>query len=524
MGKLIRWILKRHRFGPLGDVRRFCRDPVGVQTRLLRTLLKTAAETQWGRRYGFEALAEEKDVVRAFQQRVPLHHYEAFHEDHLRVLRGETDVCWPGRFRYVGTTAGTTSRGRVLPASEASLRNDLRFGRAAILSYLADTGKVGCLGGTMLSLPGRAEPHAENPEVLIGDMTACISHYCLHTGCLRKFFARTRILPEEIHNLADYDAKATTIADYMMDKDVRALLMMPSWGLTLIDKVVSRYNDTHPRSVKTLGEIWPRLELVLSGGVPLSAYRKLLEARIGLPGVHFLEMYSATEGSFAFQVSQADPAMLLHLDNGIFYEFVRFDEAKEPSPRRFTVADVEPGVDYLLVITTCNGLWAYHMEDVVRFTQVFPHRLIVVGRAGELLDSVGEFLFATEVRGAIDHACVSTGARVREFHLVPRPTENGRRHAHQWLVEFEKEPDATDVFGRMLDAYLREVSVSYDATRSKRGIDAPEVISLPPGAFHRWLTRHRRGAVGQAKVPIVSEKRDIAEEVLALARTLDRSE
>jgi len=516
VGKLIQLLLRKHRLGPLGAVRRFSKDPVGVQTMVLRRLLASAVGTEWGRRYRFSEILRQPDIVGAYQDRVTLHKYPAFHEDHMRVLRGAENVCWPGRFRYVATTAGTTSRGRVLPATEESIRNDLRFGRAMMLSYLAETGRTAALGGAMLTLPGRIEPHAENADILIGDMTGCIADYCLRTGLMRKRLARSRVLPERIRNITDYDSKAAAIAEHMIPKDVRMMVMMPSWGLALVEKVIDRYNATHARQVRTLGEIWPRLQLVVAGGVPLTPYRKMLEERIGLPAVDFLEVYSASEASLAFQSELSDPAMLLHLDNGVFYEFVRFDEAHTAAPRRYTVADVELGVPYLVIMTTCNGLWAYHLEDVVRFTRLFPHKLVVAGRAGELLDNFGEFLFSEEVRGAMRHACRITSAVVREFHVAPRPTEANRRHAHQWLVEFDRAPEDLGALAHGLDTYLREVSSSYASTRAKHGIGPPEIVPLPPGTFGQWLKCYRSHVIGQTKVPIMSEDRTVADTVLGL--------
>jgi hypothetical protein len=497
------------------------RYPIGTQRRVLCSLLHTAADTEWGRRFGFADILRQSDTIAAFQQRVPLHRYEAFEEDHRRVLAGAANVCWPGRFRYLATTAGTLSRGRLLPASEATIRNDLRFGRAAVLNYLAETGRTECLRGSLLSLPGRVQCDPRYPGVLIGDMTGCLADYCLnHNGPLRRRLARSRIPPDAIRNLADYDAKAAAIADHMLDRDVRMMVMMPSWGLTLVEQILGRYNARHGTHVQTLGEIWPKLELVIAGGVPLQPYRRMLQERIGLPDVDFLETYSASEASFAFQSSRSDPALLLHLDNGVFYEFVRMDEAASPNPRRYTVADVEPGIAYLVVVSTCSGLWAYHMEDVVRFTQVFPHKLLVAGRMGELLDSVGEFLFAEDVRGAIRHACLRTGAEVRECHLAPRPTEPGRQHAHQWLLEFDRPPESLDRFGCCLDEYLQGANPSYAATRQKHGIGPPELIALPSGLFRQWLKRYRGHVIGQTKVPLMSESREMADSMLELAGDL----
>lgn len=517
MGSLARVILRRWRWGPVGKIRRFCLDPSGTQQRVLRWLLTSAANTEWGRRLEFARLAREPDVVRAYQQSVPVHPYEAFHEDHLRVLRGERDICWPGRFRYVALSSSTLSRGHVLPASEATIRNDLCFGRAVFLSYLADTGRVGCLRGGLVTLPGRVESPPEYPGVMMGDMTGCIADYCATTGMLRRHLAQRLSLPEEIRNLGDFDRKAAAIADYYLNRDVRTLVLMPSWGLALIDRVIERYGQTRSAKVSTLGEIWPNLQLIVAGGVPLSTYRRAIEQRLGPAKVDFVEVYSASEASLAMQTSQDDPSLLLHLDNGVFFEFIRQDEAHQPQPRRWWIGNVEPGVNYQVLLSTCSGLWTYPLGDVVRFERIIPHKLTVAGRMGELMDSVGEYLFAEEVRGAIRHACEATGSRVREFHLAPRPRTADELHAHQWLVEFDRAPADLSALAAALDAHLCRTSPTYAEKREHQCVGPPEVIALPGGIFRRWLDRSRPQSYGHAKVPLLDERRTVADSLLELA-------
>jgi hypothetical protein len=207
--------------------------------------------------------------------------------------------------------------------------------------------------------------------------------------------------------------------------------------------------------------------------------------------------------------------MLLHLDNGLFYEFVPLDELGDADARRCTIADVEPGVRYALYVTSCSGLWSYGVGDVVRFTQTFPHKIEVAGRTSEMIDKYGEALFSEEARQGLRAACEATGARFTDFHVAPYA--EGRTPGHQWLVEFKTRPDALDAFARTIDDYLQDVNRHYQIRREARAFAAPRVTALPEGTFYDWMKKTRGSVSGQSKVPRLSETRDVADAVLDVA-------
>ncbi len=505
-------LLHRVPFGPLAAVGRFTDDPVGTQARLLRRLLRRAAGTEWGRRFGFAEIARAPDVVGAYQERVPLHDYDDLREDALRVRRGAADVMWPGRFRHFAVSSGTASAGKVLPVSRSMLAEDRRFGLAAGLHYLAQTGDVGFLRGKHLTLPGRIEEDAQFPGTYVGEISGLVAAHAP-----RLFRCLLQAVPNEVAFLPHWEHKLEAVVERTVDLDVRALVMVPSWALVLFKLLVCRFNEKHGARATTVGEVWPNLRVFFSGGVALRSYRALLVQRIGLSGLHFVETYGASEGFFSFQTDLDDPAMLLYLCGGVFFEFVRFEDLAAQRPRRYTLADVEPGVRYAPFLSTCSGLWAYGLGDVVRFTQTFPHKILVSGRTNEMLDAYGEAVFGEEARAALERACAQTGARVRDFHVAPRPPGLDRLPTHQWLVEFEEAPERLDAFAGAIDAYLQAVNRHYQIRREARAFDPPEVVPLPPGTFYAWLRATRQRLGSQTKVPRMSEERRVAEGVLALA-------
>lgn len=505
-------LLHKMPVGPLRPVKRFVEAPVETQTRLLRRLLQKAASTEWGRRFGFAELARTADVVAAYQARVPLHGYDDIRTDVERVRRGAADVMWPGRFHHFAVSSGTASAGKIIPVSRAMLRKNKRFSTGVGLQYLAATGNPRFLFGKHLALPGRVEEDPNFPGTLVGEVSGLQAAYA---PMVYKYLLQA--IPNEVAFLPNWEHKLNTIVARTMDRDIRMVVMAPTWALVLFKLLLERYNKKHDASATTVGAVWPNLQVFISGGVALSSYRAVLEALIGLPAMHFLETYGASEGFFSFQTDLADPAMVLHLDNGVFFEFVRMDAFHTENPTRYTLADVEPGVRYAPFLTTCSGLWAYGLGDVVRFTQTTPHKILVAGRTSEMIDKYGEAVFGEEAREALERACRETGARMRDFHVAPRPASLEALPTLQWLVEFDQPPDDLAAFAAVIDGYLQEVNRHYQIRREARAFGPPDIVPLPCGTFYAWLKKTKKAISGQTKVPRMSEERHVADGVLALA-------
>lgn len=495
---------------PLHRVAQYRRRPVETQRALLRGLLRRAAETEWGRRYDFGALAEAPDVVAAYQARVPLHTYDAIRDDVERVRAGEAGILWPGRTRQFAVSSGTASAGKIIPVTQAMLDHTRRFSIGTGVHYVATTGALGVLLGKHLTLPGRIEEDPQYPGTMIGEVSGLVAEQA--PGFFRMLF---QAVPNEVAFLPNWEQKLRVIAEQTVDQDVRLLVMAPTWALVLFERVVEAYNARHGGGARTVADVWPNLQVFISGGVALRSYRTLLEAQIG-KDVDFVETYGASEGFISFQDDLADPSMLLHLDGGVFFEFVRMDERDQEAPRRYTVADVEPGVRYALYVTNCSGLWSYSIGDVVRFTSVRPHKILVAGRTSEMIDKYGEAVFGEEARAALQAACEATGARMTDFHVAPRTEEEGRLPGLEWIIEFERAPGDAKAFARTIDDHLQRVNRHYQIRREAQAFEGPAVTPVPPGTFYAWLRREKDQISGQTKVPRMSEERRVAEGVLAV--------
>jgi len=485
--------------------------PIETQARLLRSLLGQAAHTEWGRRYGFADLLRVPDVVAAYQSAVPLYTYEALRDDVSRMRAGTPDVIWPGTFRHFAVSSGTASAGKIIPVSHEMLVKNRSFSMGTAFNYLAESGNPRLWLGKLLSVPGRIEEDPKHPGTLIGEVSGLQAEYA--PAFVKHLY---QALPNEVLFLPNWEQKLEAIVDRTMNMDIRIMAMVPTWALILFQQLIEQYNRRHGTRYTTAGEIWPNLQVFFSGGVALTSYRALLEQQIGLPEMHFIETYGASEGFFAFQSGLHDLDMLLHLDNGVFYEFVRMDEVHLPNPRRSTVADVEPGIRYQLYVSTCSGLWAYGVGDVIRFTGTAPHKIVVAGRTSEMIDKYGEAVFGEEARAALCQACERTGTHVHDFHVAPRPARLDRLPSHQWLIEFDDSPGDLAAFSEAIDIYLQAVNRHYQIRREARAFDAPEIVPVPRGTFYKWLKQTKKTVSVQTKVPRMSEERDVAEGVLSL--------
>ncbi|PSQ94636.1 MAG: GH3 auxin-responsive promoter [Bacteroidetes bacterium SW_11_64_17] len=491
--------------GPLRRVKEFKAAPVATQRTLLRRLLTRAADTEWGRRYDFSEIAEASDVVAAYQERVPLHTYADIEDDVERVRRGDANVMWPGTAQNFAVSSGPVSDGKVIPISDETIENNRSFSVGAGVNYLRESLDPSFLRGSHLTLPGRVEEDPNYPGTKAGEISGILAENA--PGFFRTLF---QAVPNEITFLPSWEEKLQAVAERTVDKDIRLLVMVPTWALNLFDLLIDLHNERNNDTAATVGDVWPNLQVFISGGVALRSYRDLIEEKIG-HDIDFVETYGASEGFFSFQNDLEDPSMLLHLDNGVFYEFVPLDERGDTDPTRHTIADVAPGVRYSLHVTSCSGLWAYEVGDVIRFTQTFPHKITVAGRTSDMIDEYGEAIYGDEVRAALKSACEATEAHVSDYHVAPRPSTNGQQPGHEWLVEFEHAPTDMDAFERALDEHLQEVNRHYYIRREGDALNGPQVSALPDGAFYRWLQATNDEISGQTKVPRMSDHREVAD-------------
>jgi len=309
----------------------------------------------------------------------------------------------------------------------------------------------------------------------------------------------------------DWERKIKLLAKTTLHENVTNVSGVPTWMIVLSKKLFELSGKS------TLKEVWPGLELYVHGGVSFTPYREQFKHIAG-DGINYLETYNASEGFFAFQPDN-DYGMLLHLNAGIFYEFIPQSEWHAEHPKTLTLEQVNTTDHYAIVVSTNGGLWRYKIGDTVRFTSTNPFRLEVTGRVKHYINAFGEEVIIDNADRAIDAACAETGARVRDYTVAPVYLSLEERGGHEWLIEFEDAPADPEAFAEALDRNLRNVNSDYNAKRAKDlALVAPLVRAMPEGTFYNWL-KQRGKLGGQHKVPRLSNDRTYVEDILAMVGT-----
>ena len=498
--KIASWYLKRR----MEQVEHFMQHPEAVQQRWFERLIDEAHATKWGKRHGFERGMS----VDAFRDRTPISSYEALYPWIDRSFQGEADVLWPGKMHWFAKSSGTTNdRSKFIPVTEGSLEEcHFKAGQDMLAMYLSQRPESKLFTGKALSIGGSHSPHPTQRNIRCGDVSAVM------TENLPVFYELMRTPSKEVALMANWEEKIDAMANEVMYEDVTSIAGVPTWTLVLIQHMFDKLGLTSGN----LREIWPNLELYMHGGVSFEPYREQFEQMIPGGGMTYLDIYNASEGYFAMQNELDRPDLLLMLDYGIFYEFIPLEHLDEAHPPTHTLAEVEVGRQYAVVISTNAGLWRYKVGDTVVFTQKQPYKIRVTGRTKHFINTFGEELMVENAEKAITEACAATGALVRNFTAGPIYLEAGGKGGHEWLLEFERQPDSLAHFGEVLDRTLRAVNSDYDAKRSgDLALLAPRLHNLPEGTFLQWM-RKRNKLGGQHKVPRLANHREYLEDILGM--------
>ncbi len=468
--------------------------PVEVQEKVFQELIKDASETEFGKDHGFKEILNHE----VFVSKVPIRDYEELRPYVDRMVAGEPNILWPGKPLYYAKTSGTTSGAKYIPLTKESMPTHIEAARNAILCYIAETGNSAVVDGKMIFLQGSPEMDEKN-GVKLGRLSGIVAHY------VPAYLQKNRLPSWETNCIEDWEEKVDAIVEETRNEDMSIISGIPSW--------VQMYFETlTERTGEKVGDLFKNFNLFIYGGVNYEPYRAKFENLIGRK-VDSIELFPASEGFFAFQDKQGEKGMLLQLNSGIFYEFVKADEFFEENARRLTIGEVETGVNYVLIISTNAGLWAYNIGDTVQFTSLKPYRVIVSGRIKHFISAFGEHVIAKEVEEAIQLASNETGARISEFTVAPQITPPGEELPyHEWFVEFEKEPADMSTFRSILDKSLQDQNSYYFDLIEGRILQPLKVTTIPENGFQQYMKSIGKLG-GQNKLPRLSNDRKIAEQL-----------
>ena len=518
------------RISRLNDEKFWQANAAGIQMAQLRRLLTDAKATEFGRAHGFARLAElpTESLLAAYQAAVPVGDWHAFREPISRMREGgQPDVLWPGVVRDFAQTSGTTAGDKFIPVSGEMLRSNFM----ASLDIFANLSRMGVsltwlLGGKVLFLGGSTDLSVNQHGIRTGDLSGIV------TPLIRWPINQIYLPGADIALMSDWPAKIDAMARRCLTQDVRMVSGMCSWALVLFERLMELAR-AEGRTAKTITDVWPEFKVFVHGGVKYAPFDpKIRTAYSGSPdGADVptrLELYPASEGFVAIQDRKGDPGLRLNTDMHNFYEFVPLEEIGAASPRAFTCAQVEKGQRYVVVMSTCAGLWRYILGDVVEFDTVpdrgrwevsgsgdGPPRLRIVGRHRHFINAFGENLIVEHIENAVAQASRGSGVVVGEFTAAPVYPGAQTRAGLELAVEVESSPSAEQLaqFGRLLDESLKQQNVDYTTKRTAGlGMTEPTITPLPPGTFHRWLAS--KGKLGgQHKCPRCANGREILEQV-----------
>ncbi len=500
LNSILTWVMKKR----IHQIELFLKYPHDVQSELLDSLLRRAQNTEYGKKHGFQSVTSLED----YKQKVPLVSYEDIFPLIERQMKGEQNILWPTEVQWFAKSSGTTNdRSKFIPVSDEALEDcHMKGGKDMLSIYVNNYPDSKMFTGKSLVVGGSQQINQldKNGKTRYGDVSAVI----LKNLPLWAQFVRTPSL--DIALMDEWESKIDKMASYTAEENVTSISGVPTWTIVLLEKILENTGAKH------ISEVWPNLEIFFHGAVAFTPYRHLFQKLIPSRSMRYMETYNASEGFFGIQDQVNSDELLLMLDYGIYYEFIPVEELDKEHPTTLSLSEVEVGKNYALVISTNAGLWRYKVGDTIKFTSVDPYRIKISGRTKHFINAFGEELIIENAEAAIAEACRKTNASIENFTAGPKYLERAQKGGHEWVIEFETDPDDLTRFSQILDEKLREINSDYDAKRHRDlALVAPIIHKAPPGTFHNWLKK--RGKLGgQNKVPRLSNNREYLDSILPL--------
>ncbi len=487
------------------QISKWAKNPKKTQKKVLRKLINTAKNTQFGQQHCFSQIHTYHD----FKKNVPIYDYEALKPYIECILDNQKDVLWIGKPLYFAKTSGTTSGVKYIPITKSSIKDQVKGAKHTILIYLYNTGKLHILNGKMIFLQGSPILNKLKNGIKVGRLSGIVAHY------VPGYLQRNNMPSWKTNCIEDWETKLSYIIEETIQRDMTVISGIPSWLQMYFEKLLKRTSE------QNIKEVFPNLTLLIQGGVNYEPYRKRFETLIG-EQVDNIELYPASEGFFAFQDTlSAKNGMLLRLNSGIFYEFIPLGEfGNHTDEDRICIDDVQLGINYVIIISTNAGLWAYNIGDTVEFTSLEPHRVKVTGRVKHFISAFGEHVIVKEVEKAIQKAIEQDKqVQVNEFTVAPQIITNGELPYHQWFIEFEEFPQDIREFAKVIDESLQSQNIYYQDLIKGKVLKPLKITVIPKGGFQKYMKSIGKLG-GQNKIPKLSNNRELADKIISFLNDL----
>lgn len=472
-------------------IQKWAQKPIETQEQVFKTLILEGAGTQFGKDHDFKNIQTHTDFVK----RVPIRDYEDLKPYIERVVAGEDNILWKGKPLYFAKTSGTTSGAKYIPITKESMPHHIEAARNAILMYIHETGNSKFVNGKMIFLQGSPLLKEQN-GIQLGRLSGIVAHY------VPKYLQKNRLPSWKTNCIEDWETKVDAIVEETLPEDMTIISGIPSWVQMYFEKL-------QQKTGKKVGDVFKNFNLFIFGGVNYEPYRAKFENLIGRK-VDSIELYPASEGFFAFQDTQNEKGMLLQLNSGIFYEFIVADEFFSENPKRMILEAVEVGINYVMIISTNAGLWAYNIGDTVQFTSIKPYRVIVSGRIKHFISAFGEHVIGKEVEQAMQEAVFGTEIQISEFTVAPQISPKEGLPYHEWFIEFENEPENLSAFATKIDASLQKQNIYYFDLIQGKVLQPLKITKVKKGGFQAYMKSVGKLG-GQNKLPRLANDRKIVE-------------
>jgi hypothetical protein len=480
----------------------FMKYPHDVQEEWFQSLISTAEATEWGKKYDYTSILTPE----IFKERVPIQDYDDIKGYVDRMIKGEQNILWPSDIKWFAKSSGTTSdRSKFIPVSEEALEEcHFQGGKDMLTIFCHNKPENRVFTGKSVVIGGSSQINNFSPDSYYGDLSSILIRNL-------PFWAEFKRTPNmEVTLNPNFEEKIEQIAQITIKENVTSLAGVPTWNIVMAKRILEITGKDN------LLEVWPNLEFYGHGGVSFKPYREQFHKLIPSDKMYYLENYNASEGYFGLQDESDSEDLLLMLDYGIYYEFLPMENMHEENPATLRLDQVEIGKNYALIISTNAGLWRYKIGDTIKFTSLSPYRFQISGRTKQYINTFGEEVIVDNAEQALAEASKLTNARIKDYTAGPVYFRDAQAGAHEWVIEFEEQPNDFKRFCEILDAKLREINSDYDAKRFKNmALRPPIVHNAPPDTFYKWM-KSRGKLGGQNKVPRLSNNREYLDPLLKI--------
>jgi hypothetical protein len=482
----------------INHINRISENPIETQKKTLKYLINTSKNTEFGIEHSFNRISNYETFIKY----IPIRDYEKLFKYIKKIREGGVNILWPGEIRNFAKSSGTTNaKSKFIPLSKETLYNcHYKGGKDMLALYLNSNPNSKMFDGKGIILGGYQE---NNNKYIDADLSAILLKNF-------PFWVNMHRIPDiKTAVMKDWNKKLEEITNQSINKNITNLSGVPSWMLLLLQNIVLT------TGANNISEIWPNLELYMHGGINFSPYQNQFNKLIPSNKMNYLETYNASEGFFAIQDRSDSKDMLLMLDYGIFYEFIKKEEVNNKKYETFTIENIKEGIEYAIIITTNSGLWRYLIGDVIEFTSTNPFRLKIKGRIKNCINTFGEELMVSNTDYAIKIACQKTDNELVDYSVAPIYIDK-EAGGHEWVIELSNIPKNIVGFKKILDLKLKEVNSDYEAKRFKNlVIKKPKIHLVKKGVFYKWLDKNKKLG-GQNKITRLSENRKFIEELIRL--------